>query len=527
MASLREALFGGASETTLVQEVQALKLNEEHLKESLVALETGMHDPEWRLTNALTQLDFTRRGLMDMIDTSRSMYLINPLIQRSVDVATYYTWAQGATFSMENEEVFKTVMEPLMDNDANRSELYDHNARILCDVDQQIEGNIFFALPTNIFGEVSTRQIPTLEIKEIIKKPGDAAVIMYYRRVWKEDVWSDYLGTTDTVEREELFPDWRWHPTSKPDKAGSLKINWDKPIIHAKSGGTKKMDFGVPATYSSLEWARAYKGFLEDWHTIVKSLSRFAWQAKGKKKPIDKIRERIGSSRAEREGTETKPPPGVGSIWAGDNTELAAIPKTGATLGADDARASRLMVSSGMGLPDTILSGDAQQGALATAKTLDRPTELYFVHRQMFWTTFHQGIARYAVDAAVRYGLISGGKKGYDRRIGVEHIVPPDGCTLDLTFPPILEHDQKEVLEGINVAAPFIPEEITSKLMLESLGVEGIKDALKQMEKEREERKKEAEQIAKDREASPEEEKELEEAIGRFKEALLRANPGS
>ena len=38
------------------------------------------------------------------------------------------------------------------------------------------------------------------------------------------------------------------------------------------------------------------------------------------------------------------------------------------------------------------------------------------------------------------------------------------------------------------------------------------------------ERKKEAEKIAKDKEVSPEEEKELEEAIHRFKEALLRAN---
>lgn len=513
---------GGMS---LSEQNQALKLNQEFLTESIAALEDGMRDPEWRLTNALVEYDFTRRGLMDMIDSSRSMYLLNPLIQRSVDVTTYYTWAQGATFSMENEDVFDAVMKPLMDNDANRSELYDHEARIQSDVDQQVEGNIFIAMPTNIFGEVSVRTIPTVEIKEIIRKPGDAAVIMYYRRVWVEDVWSEALGNSQQVQREELYPDWRYHPSSKPSANGSLKINWMSPILHAKTGGTKKMDFGIPATYSSLPWAKAYKGFLEDWHTVVKSLSRFAWKATGKKKPIDRLKRRLQSTKGEDAGPETNPAPGVGSIFAGaEGTDLSPINKTGATIASDDSRPSRLMVSSGMGLPDTILSGDAQQGALATAKTLDRPTELYFVHRQAFWTSIHQGIARYAVDAAVRFGLITGGLKDYDRRTGQDMIVPPEKTTLELTFPPILEHDQKEVIEGINVASKFIPEETTSQLMLEALGVEGIKDALEQMAKEREERKARQLEIAskmgEEREFTAEEEKEIEEALGRLRAAV-------
>lgn len=534
---LRETFFGGGSDgLSLSEQNQALKLNDEFLRETISALEDSYRDPEWRLTNALVEMDFTRQGLKEMIDSSRSMYLINPLIQRSVDVTTYYTWAQGATFSMENEDVFNTIMVPLMDNDANRSELYDHEARIQTDVDQQVEGNVFIAMPTNIFGEVSVRTVPTAEIKEIIRKPGDAAVIMYYRRAWVESVWSDNLGSSAPVEREELYPDWRYHPTSKPSSSGSLKINWQSPILHAKTGGTKKMDFGVPATYSSIPWAKAYKGFLEDWHTVVKSLSRFAWKATGKKKPLETIKAKLrgGSKEEDEKPTDEfrRRRKEIGDMFAGtEGSDLQAINKTGATIASEDSRPSRLMVSSGMGLPDTILSGDAQQGALATAKTLDRPTELYFVHRQKFWTSIHQGISRYAIDSAIRYGLITGGLKDFDKRTGMDSIVPPSGCTLDLTFPPILEHDQKDVIEGINVASAFIPEETTSQLMLEALGVEGIKEALKQMEIEREQRKKQSLEIAKsmgeERQFTKEEEKEIEEAMGRLKEALYHAQPSS
>lgn len=518
MGAVRDALVGkqtGFEGLSLSEKYQAAQINEGFLMETIQQLETGFANPEWRQMNAEMEINFSRMGLKDMIDTSRSMYLINPLIQRSVDVTTFYTWAQGCEFQAADEKVGEVVLQPMLDNDANREELYDHDARVLCDVDQQVEGNIFFALPTNMFGEVSVRQIPTLEIQEVIHKPGDRAVVMYYRRAWTEAVWNEEQGRMDYKSQEALYPDWRYHPTTKRATSGSMKIMWDSPVIRRKTGGTKLMDFGVPATYSSIAWARAYKGFLEDWHTLVKSLSRFAWKATGKKKPLKKLKERLQSSKESSDQPESSDTPATGSIFSStEAADLVAINKSGATTSADDARQSRLMISSGMHVPDNILSGDPQQGALATAKTLDRPYELYIMHRQAFWRGLHQSIFRYSVDTAVRAGKLAG-KRGFDTRTGVELIVPSVDPLVDINFPPIIEHDQKAVIEGVNVAAPFIPEEEASKQMLEALGVENVDDAIKlAMEQKEKRRAEQAEQF------SAEEEKEIEEAIGRLREAL-------
>lgn len=520
---VREVLLGESRTPqgmSLSERYQALQLNEGFLLERLGMLEDGMADPNWRRMAAYADLEFTRAGLRDMIDVSRAMYLLNPLIQRSVDVTTFYTWAQGVEYTPKDEQVDEIVVKPMMDNDANREELYDHNAQILTDVDEQVEGNLFFAMPTNFYGEVSVRQVPTLEVAEIIHKPGDRAVIMYYRRRWTEQEWDDETGTNVMREREELYPDWRYHPTVKRATSGSLKINWDAPIIRRKTGGTKMMDFGVPATYSSLEWARAYKGFLEDWHTLVKSLSRFAWKASGKKKPLRKLKERLQSTKEAEEGPEKNPAPSVGSIFSGtEAADLTAINKSGTTTTADDARQSRLMVSSGMHVPDNILSGDPQQGALATAKTLDRPYELYITHRQAFWRGLHQDIFRYGIDAAVRAGLLSG-KRSLDRRTGLEVIKPTADPTVEVNFPSIIEHDLKEVVDSIKTASAFIPEDEASKQMLEVLQVEDIEAAIKLAGEEREKRREEqAEQF------SEEEEAEIKEAMDRLREALKHASP--
>ena len=50
----------------------------------------------------------------------------------------------------------------------------------------------------------------------------------------------------------------------------------------------------------------------------------------------------------------------------------------------------------------TILSGDLDQGNLATAKTLDRPTELAMMDRQQLWADIFQRLINYQIDWWVR-----------------------------------------------------------------------------------------------------------------------------
>src|SRR6185503_16182739 len=117
---------------------------------------------------------------------------------------------------------------------------------------------------------------------------------------------------------------------------------------------------------------------------------------------------------------------------------------------AEDAKPSRLMVGAAMDLPDTILSGDPQQGNLATAKTLDRPTELAMRSRQSAASDWHARIFRYTVDAKVRRGKLPGRIEAYGGETEVE---PGVDATVNVVFPPILEHDTQQTVAAIVSAA--------------------------------------------------------------------------
>jgi hypothetical protein len=49
--------------------------------------------------------------------------------------------------------------------------------------------------------------------------------------------------------------------------------------------------------YAALDWARAYKEFLEDWASIAKALSRFAWKSRTRQGNQAKIRKQIDDNR--------------------------------------------------------------------------------------------------------------------------------------------------------------------------------------------------------------------------------------
>jgi hypothetical protein len=254
------------------------KWNNQQLQENMGLLELAMEEEGWRRFGARMRVELSRPGRLRAIEASRGMYMSNPLIKRAINVKTYYTWGQGVNTIAADETVQSEVIAPMMADEGNKAEWYSHQARLLTHVDRQIEGNLFMSLPTNMLGEVSLRSIPTEEIIDIHAKPGDRQQIWFYRRVWTEEEFDMATGEVNQVQYDELYPDYRYHPAAKPAKIGRYKVNWNAPIIHVRTGGTKLMKFGFPETYAALDWARAYKRFLEDWHTIVKSLAKFAWK---------------------------------------------------------------------------------------------------------------------------------------------------------------------------------------------------------------------------------------------------------
>lgn len=469
---LLEGIRGGGNERHLREELRQERWQNQHLTESVRSLEAQMDVEGWRRFTAAQDRDFTRGGLDELMRVSRAMYLSHPLIQRAVNVRAYYTWAQGVHVHADDEAIQAELIEPMMDDPANKAELYGHQARILTDVDQSCDGNNFTALWTTDVGAVSVRSVPPEEIREIITSPDDRRVIWFYRRCWVEDRFSLDTGRVMQVPKEVLYPDVQYalNAPSKPQSIGGIDVQWDAPIIHLRTGGLKHMQFGIPETYAALDWARAYQKFLSDWHTIVASLARFAWQKTTKGSKIKDAKTRLQSSITPDEPRETNRAPGAGSVHISqEGEELTPIPKSGATTSAEDARPSRLMVAAAMDLPDTILSGDADQGNLATAKTLDRPTELAIRSRQSLWADYDRDIFSYAI--AVR------------QRRGEFRSADPN---ITVSFPQVIEHDTESMVKAIvaaatlsgNIDAGTIPAEQLSRMLLQALGVEDVDSVL-------------------------------------------------
>jgi hypothetical protein len=457
-------------------ELTQTRWQNEYLEESMRELEASMVGEGWRRMVVQSELNFSRSGLDDLMEISNAMYLSHPLIQRAVNVRAYYTWGQGITIKVEDDRVQEDIIKPFIEEHGNQATLFSHQARILTDVDQQVDGNTCFALFTDrLTGDVRVRNVPIHDIREVITSPDDITEVWFYRRRWRQKVFDIATGNISYVEREAFYPDYSYNPPSKPRSAGPIPILWESPIIHLRTGGRKSMLFGVPETYAALDWARAYRKFLEDWHTIVSSLAKFAWRATVRGSKVQSTKAKFGST-VRGASTETNPAPPAGSVFvAPDGSDLSAIPKSGANTSADDARPSRLMVGAAMDLPDTILSGDADVGNHATAKTLDRPTELAIVSRQFMWTDHHLAIFNYMIEQKIRASKL-----------------PDDDPGLDISFPPILEHDPVAVVNAIVAAATLdgkveagtVPTDVLARLLMQAIGVDDIDAALAELARE-------------------------------------------
>lgn len=470
-------LTEASTETAELREVNGqLESTLELMEERMAELELAIDDSEgpWNRLTGDGVNEFSRDGLDIIIRRSRLYYLANPLINRGVEVQRLYVFGQGVSFSAEDEAVNEVVQSFLR---LNKRE-FAHQALGAKEVELAATGNLFFRLFPNISdGAVRVRMMPVEEIRAVITNPEDRSEPWYYLRTW-----------TDAQQRpmEVLYPDWEYVPERGRAPVyhfdgKNYSVDWTTPICHVKVGGFAHMRFGIPETYSALDWARAYQQFLQDWFSIVKAYSRFAWRAttKGGVQGVTALKTKLGTGVTSGSPRESNPPPLVGAIAAmGEGKSLDPIRTAGATTKAEDGRRGLLMVAAAMGLPETFF-GDASVGSLATAHSLDRPTELKFRDRQMLHGDVFDGLLQFAIDWATRApsGPLPAGLKEDQRHI-------------DISFPAILEDDIAERVKAIvSVAtldgktdAKLLDVKTQRRLLLTALGEDDIDELLEQLE---------------------------------------------
>jgi hypothetical protein len=469
------------------------------LLERIEALEYALESPEWRRLTTQADQEFTRAGLQNLTELARVMTIKNPLIKRGVRVKQLYVWGQGWTVKAKDALVQDAIDQFLYDQ-KNDDVIGSHEARMQLESDLQVDGNLFFCFFVNqTNGRVRVRTIPFAEVDEIVSNPDDAKEPWFYKRTWSEQRFDVSSGAISTEQRTAYYPDWRYTPVSTtPKTINGNPVYWDRPVYHVKVGGFANWKFGLSEVYDALDWAAAYKNFLEDWASIVRSLRRFAWQitTTGGNRGVAAAKAKLNTTLPGT-GYETNPPPLTGSVFVGnESTKIAPVSTGGATIAAEDGRRLLLMVAASFGLPETFF-GDADVGTLATAKSLDRPTELMMENRQALWRDVFLNILLYVVFWSVKapQGALRGLATIADEVEDGQHNESLDwgddtDATISIEFPPLLQHDVAELVAAtVNAAtlgaagtmAGTIDRITLSRQLLTLLGISNVDEVMEEM----------------------------------------------
>jgi len=449
------------------------EFNNEILQERMVDLELALEDANWMRLMFEGEHEFSRDGLKKIVDLARVMFIKNPLIKRGVMVKALYIWAQGVNVKYKNPELNK-ILQAFWDDPKNQVELTGHQAQMLKQVDYEVISNIFFIFFTRPSdGRVHVRTLPFDEITDIISDPEDAKSPWFYVRKWTEKKLNTSTGRFNTKQRAAYYPDWHYTPKIKPAKIGNVEVMWDTPVYHVKAGGMSGWKFGVSQVYAAIDWARAYKEFLEDVASLMRAYSRFAWKrmTKGGKKAIAAERAKMASTlMSGGASTETNPPPVTGAMAIlGEGTDLQPMQVRGASISPDDGRRLLLMVAAAMGYPETMF-GDVSVGTFATAKTMDRPTELAMKEGQTTWTDIFRNIFNFVMLQAMKADGVDTKLKSLgkidsteDNGIVEEKIEWNDPLTgmMDIDFPPILEKDIQAAVQAVVTALTLNGQQLT------------------------------------------------------------------
>lgn len=457
------------------------------LRERMWDLELALEDQGWQRQLAQSQMEFSRWGIQQIILLSRLYRIKNPLIQRGILVSSYYVFGRGFEVSSPDEKTNEVLDEFFSD------------PRNICEIGQKAitekestlytDGNIFWTLftsPTD--GRVVVRTIDAVEISEIITDPDDASVPFFYLRQWVQESFDTTSGQRkyETVEGWYVAID--YEPPTKLSQIGGKPIMLDASgdyvrVLHQKDGGLPKWRFGCPRVYAALDWARAYKQRLEDYASITRALARFAWdvKTKGGSPAIAALKGTFATTLV-NDGSmiEQNPPPVTGSSFiSGQNTTVSPVRTAGATPSPEEGRRLAHMVYMVFGLGEHFFA-DISAGNMATATTLDRPTELKFLHDQENWKVVLQRIGRFVVERS------ASAPNGRLR----EAAAAAQSIQIDVSFPAIREGDIPQLVNAtvaaMNLGASDgkvngIDERAGVGILLQLLGYENREELLELM----------------------------------------------
>jgi hypothetical protein len=476
-----------AYESLRVPESSRTEAGTEHLfKERLWELELALEDRGWVRETTLAALEFSRYGVQQLIRICRVYGIKNPIIKRIAEICKLYVFGRGIEIRSDDDATNDVIQAFLEANDAEMG----HNGLAEKETDFQTDGALYFGLETKPNGNVRVIMVDPLEIMDVVCDPDDSSKPLYFKRQWNRLVFDPATG------RQTPQMNVCWYPSLEtfndgvkpPAKMGDYPVNADMPILRVKGGCPSKWRWGVPPVYSEIDWARAYKDALEDYATVRRTLARFALMVETKGGPgaIAAYQALLSTTFANNSGTmiEQNPPPVVGSAHiSGPGNQVSAFKSAGAQGSPEETRRLLLMACAGAGMPETFF-GDASTGSLATAVSLDRPTELKFAAIQRRWSHVIKTILKYVLYVNKK----TPGASLFKLAEAAKGKQPAQAPRLIVKFPTVVEHQIQPMIQAITeiatmggrngIAAGIVDRRTICGLLLEEIGYENTVELL-------------------------------------------------
>ena len=465
------------------------------LKERYWELELALEDRGWQRQLAMAQTEFSRYGIQQIILISRLYFIKDPLVRRGVELCADYVFGRGFQITSDEEDA-NTSLERFL---AANSKQLSVSALLQKERTLKTDGNLFWCFFSDqTTGDLMVQTIDALEIEDIITDPDNSDIEWLFKRRWMQAVFDEESGTTQHEAKVSWYAALGHAVPAGPKSFGPsqeplVRQKNGEPVYvyHRKVGAIEKWRFGCPEVYPALDWVRAYKHYLEDWCTLQRAFARFSWdvETKGGAGAIANFKQALATTLANG-GTwwEQNPPSTVGAAFvSGTGTKLKPV-KTPQN-NPEAARRIAMMACSAIGLPETMLLGDATTGSLATAVSLDRPTELKFTQRQELWREDLKVICGYALErsATAPKGRLREARAAKAKQADTK--TAADGAqAVRVTFPSVLEHDVTQRVAAIVEAITLNGFEATGidirtgfLLLLQELGVQDAQTVIEAM----------------------------------------------
>jgi hypothetical protein len=454
--------------------------------ERLWELELALEDRGWVRELTLANFEFSLFGIHRIIAICRLFHIKNPLIRRGIQVCSFYVFGRGVTISSDDDDT-NQVLQDFFTSPKNIQEV-GHCALVRKNEAMWTDGNLYVIFfRDQKTGELVIRSLDPIEIVEIVHDPDDASQEQFIHRRWMSQQFDVASGVHRPVPAEVWYPALGYDPDVMPDKIGNIEVSKDTPVDHVKVGAMANWQYGVPLAYPAIDYARAVRKLIDNWCSIQEAMARFSWQVEtqGGLPAIANLKATLATTLATGDGSmyEQNPPPTAAAAWiSGPGNKLSMSKTSGMIDSPEIGRRVAHLVYMVFGLPETFFA-DASVGTVATATSLDRPTELKFKEDQARWREILQKWGGYAVESSKQSpsGRLSEAKTKSKPK-------PKTPPKINVDWPSILEHEILSQIQAITQAATLggfectgMDERLTMGLLMQEFGVENWQDVLELM----------------------------------------------